>query len=120
MCCYGAGAHRELHSFPPRRAPALSAGRPDAARQTLLGTIGAVGTTAAVTRTAQKVTEGAARLAAQRGEAERATREGAILEQFGDAAQKSKLRQRDPDAYAALIREMAEESGATEDRKSGV
>lgn len=88
--------------------------RPDAARQTLLGTIGAVGTTAAVTRTAQKVTEGAARLAAQRSEAERATREGAILEQFGDAAQKSKLRARDPDAYAALIREMAEETGATD------
>lgn len=80
----------------------------------MLGTIGAVGTTTLTVRTAQKVTEGAARLAAQRGEAERAAREGAILEEFGAAAQKSKLRARDPDAYAALMRELAEESGVTD------
>lgn len=88
--------------------------RPDAARQTLLGTIGAVGTTTTAARAVQKVTEGAALLAARRGEADRAVREGAILEEAGAAAQKSKLRERDPDAFAALMRELAEDSGATD------
>lgn len=99
---------------PDKTLSEFIAERPDAARQTLLGTIGAVGTTTTVVRTAQKVTEGAALLAAQRGEAERATREGAILEEFGAAAQKSKLRDRDPDAFAALMRELGEENGVTD------
>ncbi|WP_054589879.1 hypothetical protein [Sphingopyxis macrogoltabida] len=99
---------------PDKTLSEFIAERPDAARQTLLGTIGAVGTTTTVVRTAQKVTEGAALLAAQRGEAARAAREGAILAEFGDAAQKSKLRDRDPDAFAALMRELAEDSGVTD------
>ncbi|ALC13838.1 MuF-C-terminal domain-containing protein [Sphingopyxis sp. 113P3] len=88
--------------------------RPDAARQTLLGTIGAVGTTTAVVRATQKVAEGSAMIAARRGEADRALREGDILAKAGAAAEKSKLRERDPEAFAALMRELAEDSGATD------
>lgn len=99
---------------PDKTLSEFIAERPDAARQTLLGTIGAVGTTTTVVRTAQKVTEGAALLAAQRGEAERAAREGTILEELGGAAQKSKLRDRDPDAFNALMRELGEENGVTD------
>ena len=88
--------------------------RPDAARQTLLGTLGAVGTTTTVVRTAEKVVDGTAMLAAKAGEAKRAQREGQILENAGDAAQKSKLRTRDPEAFETLMRELADETGATE------
>ncbi len=88
--------------------------RPDAARQTLMGTLGAVGTTTTAVRTAERVVDGAAMLAARRGEAQRAEREGQILEKAGEAAQKSKLRERDPEAFAALMRELGAESGATD------
>ena len=88
--------------------------RPDAARQTLLGTLGAVGTTTTVVRATERVVDGAAVLAARRGEAQRALREGQALEEAGNAAQKSKLRARDPDAFSTLMREMAEDSGATD------
>ncbi|BBB13659.1 acetyltransferase [Sphingopyxis sp. FD7] len=88
--------------------------RPAAASQTLLATIGGVGTTTLTVKTAEKFVDGAALLAARSGEARRAQSEGEILEKAGDAAIKSKLRARDPDAFSALMREMAEESGATD------
>ena len=88
--------------------------RPGAAGETLLATIGGVGTTTVTLRTAEKFVDGAAMLAARAGEAQRAQREGDILEKAGEAATKSKLRERDPDAFSALMREMAEESGATD------
>lgn len=88
--------------------------RPEAARQTLFATIGGVGTTTVAVKSAQKFTEGAAMLAARSGEAQRAQQEGTILENAGAAAEKSKLRERDPDAFATLMREMAEDSGVTD------
>jgi hypothetical protein len=87
------------------------ASRPEAMRQTLLGTLGAVGTTTGAVRTLQLASDGAANLAARTAEAQRARREGQAIAALGDAAEKSKLRSRDPDAYANLMRAMAEEQG---------
>ncbi|OHD00902.1 MAG: hypothetical protein A2885_13430 [Sphingopyxis sp. RIFCSPHIGHO2_01_FULL_65_24] len=97
---------------PEKTVAEFIAERPEAIRQTLFATIGGVGATTAITTTTTKAVDAAAQFAVKREEARRAQQEGVIIDQAGAAAEASKLRERDPDAFAALMRELAEETGA--------
>ncbi len=84
---------------------------PEAEARTALGVIGGgaihVGSVAAM-REGMGVIDRFSR----RGEdAQRAGLEQQFIEKAGEAAEQSKLRQRDPEAYAEVVREMAQESG---------
>ena len=86
--------------------------RPEAAYSTALATLGGVtGTTVAI-RSAQKTTDVASRVVGRVQEARRARAEAKAIEELGEAADASKLRQRDPEAYRELMREMAKANGA--------
>lgn len=87
--------------------------RPGAAAQTLLATIGGVGTTTGAISATTKALDTVAKVASQRAQAAAAQREGGVIDKLGDAAVASKIRARDPEAFSALVREMAED-GATD------
>jgi hypothetical protein len=82
--------------------------RPSAAAQTLLATIGGVGVTTGTISATTKALDTVTKVATKRAQAAQAEREGTVIDKLGDAAVNSKIRQRDPEAFAALIREMAE------------
>lgn len=87
--------------------------RPSAAAQTLLATIGGVGVTTGTISATTRALDTVTKVATKRAQSAQAEREGTVIDKLGDAAVNSKIRQRDPEAFAALIREMAED-GATD------
>lgn len=75
---------------------------------TLTGTASVTGATVALDRTAQAASKVASRVEQSRV----AKAHGTFFDKAGKAAEQSKLRERDPEAYAAAIRAQAEETGA--------
>lgn len=86
--------------------------RPEAVAQTALATVGGVGTTVGVVTAADRTATVASKLAKRAIDARQAKENGAALDQIGEGSAASKLRQRDSDAYASLVREVAGDVGA--------
>ncbi|EHJ62178.1 hypothetical protein NSU_0775 [Novosphingobium pentaromativorans US6-1] len=87
--------------------------RPEAAGQTALAVLGGSGTTSLVIGAAQRATDATASVAGRASEARRARAERTALDEMAKGAEASKLKQRDPEAFRTLMREHAEEAGAT-------
>ncbi|WP_198147422.1 LPD3 domain-containing protein [Sphingobium chungbukense] len=86
--------------------------RPEAAAATFLATVGGVGATTSITIAADRTARAASKIADRVTQARAARSDSAALDAIIDAAGGSKLRQRDPNAFADLVREMAGETGA--------
>ncbi|MGE4307185.1 MAG: hypothetical protein AB7E24_24505, partial [Novosphingobium sp.] len=83
--------------------------RPEAALQTSLAVLGGTATTVGTIGAANKGVDVAIKI----GEARQAKRDRAIVDQMAKGAASSKLKQRDPESFRALMREQAETAGAT-------
>lgn len=86
--------------------------RPEAAAATFLATVGGVGATTSISVAAERTTRAAAKMADKAIQAQAAKRDAATLDAVATAAETSKLRQRNPEAFEALLREMAQETGS--------
>ncbi len=84
--------------------------RPEAAYQTLIATAVGTGSSATITTGAERLASAGSKLVARVGQSQRAQGEGAALDRMAFAAAESKVRARDPAAYADLIAKMTEES----------
>jgi hypothetical protein len=87
--------------------------RPDAALSTALAVVGGTGSTVAGIGAAQRATDATIRVADRIGQARQARAERQFIDRAEKAAEGSKLRQRDPEAFRALLQQQAEEAGAT-------
>lgn len=87
--------------------------RPQAALSTSLAVLGGSGTTVGVIGGVQRVADGAAKVADRRAEARRAKAEQGFLNDAEHAVADSKLHKRDPEAFRALVREQASDTGAS-------
>lgn len=87
--------------------------RPEAALGTALGVVGGTSVTTGGIGAVQRATDVTVRVADRVGQARQARNEQQFLDQAGKAVEGSKLRARDPEALRALLRQQAEEAGAT-------
>ncbi|GFM29277.1 hypothetical protein [Novosphingobium sp. PY1] len=87
--------------------------RPEAAGQTALAVLGGSGTTSLVIGAAHRATDATASVTGRVREAKQARAERAALEEMAKGSEASKLKQRDPEAFRTLMREHAEEAGAS-------
>lgn len=87
--------------------------RPEAAGNTALAVVGGTATTTGSIAAAQRATDVTVKVAERMGQAQRARREKKFFDDATKAAERSKLRTRDPEAFRALLKEQAEESGAS-------
>lgn len=85
--------------------------RPAAAAETLVATIGGVGATVGLTTAAERTARVTAKVLERRQDADRAQANGAFLDQVAEAAAKSKLAGRSPDALADLAQQLGEDTG---------
>ncbi len=87
--------------------------RPQAALATALATVS--GTTAQVgaARVAQRTGDAGAKIADRVIQGQKARQTATFIDKASKAAEASKLRTRDPEAYRALVKSQAEETGAT-------
>lgn len=97
---------------PEKPFSAYVAERPQAALDTLVQT--AVGTTAQTSLTVamDRSVNAAAKVAGRVEQSRVAKQHSAFFDKAGKAAEQSKLRERDPEAYAAIIRSQANDTGA--------
>lgn len=86
--------------------------RPDAAFDTALGVVSGSTITTAGISAAQKATDVSLRVADRMESAAQAKREKQFLDKAAKAAEGSKLRQRDPEAFRDLLRLQAEDAGS--------
>lgn len=85
--------------------------RPAAAAETLVATIGGVGAAVGLTTAAERTARVTAKVLERRQDADRAQANGAFLDQVAEAAAKSKLAGRSPDALADLAQQLGEDTG---------
>jgi hypothetical protein len=86
--------------------------RPDAAIQTALGVVGGTAVTTGTIGAAQRASDATARIAERVGQAGQARAERQFFDRAERAAEGSKLRTRDPEAFRQLVRQQAEDAGA--------
>lgn len=86
--------------------------RPAAAVQTALGVIGSVGATHSIIGASQRATDASVKVAGRIQDVRQAKAERGFLDQAAKAADTSKLKQRDPEAFRALVRAQAEDAGS--------
>lgn len=86
--------------------------RPEAALQTALGVVGGAGGTVSIVGAMQRAADATAKVSNRVADARQARAERSFLDQAAKAADGSKLKQRDPEAFRELIREHAEDEGA--------
>ena len=96
---------------PDKTLSQFVAERPAAAVETLVATIGGVGTTVGITTAAERTARVTGKVIERQQEASRAKAGGAFLDQIADAASKSNMPRRDPDAVADLVQQLGEETG---------
>lgn len=97
---------------PEKPASAFWEERPSAALDTLLATVGGVGFATSVSVAAERTIRAASKVADRVIHSRQAQHDGAALDQIGEAASQSKLRTRDPESFADLVREMTDDAGA--------
>lgn len=85
--------------------------RPAAAVDTLLATIGGVGTTVSLSKVSERTARVAGKVIAKRQEASVAKANSVFLDQIAEGVGKSKLSTRDPDAVADLVQQLGEDTG---------
>jgi ADP-Ribosyltransferase in polyvalent proteins/Large polyvalent protein associated domain 22 len=88
--------------------------RPDAAYQTLLGTVVGTSVQTGIVTSLNRAGRAADAVSGRMAAADDAQRVRAAVDQAGRAAEDSRLRARDPDAYVDLVRQHGEDSGVTE------
>jgi len=96
---------------PDKPFSSFLADRPRAALETLVATVGGVGTTVGVTKAAERTTRIAADMMDKRQEAARARANSAFLDQVADATGKAKTTGRAPDAVADLVQQLGDDTG---------
>lgn len=87
--------------------------RPEAALSTSLAVVGGTSATTVGIKASQRAAETTAKVAGKLSDVAQARREGAFIDKAAKAAEGSKLRQRDPEAFRDLVRHQAEDAGAT-------
>lgn len=87
--------------------------RPQAALDTTLATIGGVAGNASIVGAVHRATDATAAVSRRVSEARQAHRERAALDEMAKGADASKLKRRDPEAFRALMRQHAEDVGAS-------
>jgi len=106
-----------VHLNPDKPFSDYLAARPEAALATAIatvtGTSAQVGSTVIAQRSAEHAIKVADRMAGKAAEARQAKAAREAFDAHGKAAEQSALRQRDPEAYNALIRAQAEEAGVS-------
>lgn len=90
------------------------ASRPEAAMQTALAVAGGTAVTTGAIGAAQRATDATVRVSDTIQNARQARKEGEFFDKAAKAAEGSKLRARDPEAFRALLREQAEDAGASD------
>jgi hypothetical protein len=96
---------------PEKSLSQFVAERPAAAAETLAATIGGVGATVGLTSAVERTTRVTAKVLERRQEASQAQENSAFLGNVADAAAKSKLTGRAPDALADLAQQLGDETG---------
>lgn len=86
--------------------------RPQRALETALATTGGVTATTGTIAAARRATDATAKVVGRVQEARKAKAERQFIDKAEKAATESKLRQRDPEAFRALLKEQAEDAGA--------
>lgn len=97
---------------PDKSFSSFLADRPRAALETLVATVGGVGTTVGVTKAAERTTRIAADMIDKRQEAARARANGAFLDQVAEATGKAKTTGRAPEAVADLVQQLGDDTGS--------
>ena len=95
---------------PEKTLAEFVAERPSAAAETLVQTIGGVGTTVALTKAAERTVDATVKVGERVAESRRAKKEGAFLDDLAKASEGSKLRERDTEAFREMIRSLADEN----------
>lgn len=96
---------------PDKPFSAYMAERPSAALSTLIGTVTGTAAQTAVVHAASRGAKAAAQVGPRIAESQQAKAEGSVFDQAAKAAEQSKLRARDPEAYNDVVRHQAEEAG---------
>lgn len=86
--------------------------RPIAAAETLVATLGGVGTTVGLTTAVERTARVTAEVLDRRQQASQARANSALLDGIAEAATKSKLAGRAPDALADLVQQLGDDTGA--------
>lgn len=95
---------------PDKTLAEFVAERPSAAAETLVQTIGGVGTTVALTKAAERTVDATVKVGERVAESRRAKKEGAFLDELAKATEGSKLKERDTEAFREMIRSLADEN----------
>ena len=97
---------------PDKPFSSFLAERPKAALETLVATVGGVGTTVGVTKAAERTTRIAADMIDRRAQAAQARANGTFLDQVAAATGKAKTTGRSPDAVSDLVQQLGDDTGA--------
>jgi len=95
---------------PDKTLSEFVAERPSAAAETLVQTIGGVGTTVALTKAVERTVDATVKVGERVAESRRAKKEGAFLDELAKATEGSKLKERDTEAFREMIRSLANEA----------
>lgn len=95
---------------PDKTLAEFVAERPSAAAETLVQTIGGVGTTVALTKAVERTVDATVKVGERVAESRRAKKEGAFLDELAKATEGSKLKERDTEAFREMIRSLADEN----------
>lgn len=86
--------------------------RPIAAAETLVATLGGVGTTVGLTTAVERTARVTAEVLDRRQQASQARAAGAMLDGIAEATAKAKTTKRSPDAIADLVQQLGDDTGA--------
>ena len=92
---------------PDKTLSEFIAERPSAAAETFVQTLGAVGTTVGATKAAERTIQATIKISDRVSESRRAKKEAGFLDEVMKASEKSKLRERDPEAFKEMLKGMA-------------
>lgn len=95
---------------PEKTLSEFVAERPTAAAETLVQTIGGVGTTVALAKAAERTVDATVKVGEKVAASRRAKREGAFLDDLAKASEGSKLKERDTEAFQQMVRSLADEN----------
>ncbi|UXC93134.1 acetyltransferase [Sphingobium sp. RSMS] len=96
---------------PDKPFSSFLADRPRAALETLVATVGGVGTTVGVTKAAERTARIATDVLDRRQQAAQARAHGAFLDEVADATGKAKTTGRSPEAVADLVQHLGDDTG---------